>query len=135
MKKPVSLIVIALLAGLLFAGCGKSTSPDSSPSAQSTNVTTSASPTGGGASAGNIVMVTMKGIQFNPASVTVKVGQTVEWTNDDGVTHTVTAKSDGLDSGDVGSAKTFQFITKKAGVIHYVCEIHSGMKGTIVVKA
>jgi plastocyanin len=140
MKKPVSLIVFALMAGaLLVAGCGSSNSAkDTSSSAQSTSSGSSAggsSSSGGSAASGSVVKVTMKNIMFNPGSVTAKVGQTVEWTNNDPVAHTVTAKSDGIDSGNVNPGKTFKFTIKKPGVIHYVCLIHAGQKGTINVTS
>jgi plastocyanin len=77
----------------------------------------------------------MKDIQFKPENVTVKVGQTVTWTNDDPVAHTVTAKSGAdFDSGTVSPGGRFAFAAKKAGKISYVCTIHPNQKGTITVS-
>jgi len=76
----------------------------------------------------------MKNIQFAPTSVTAKVGQTVKWTNDDSVDHNVTAKSGAtFKSSNFGQGGTYSFKAAKAGTISYVCTIHPGMVGTIIV--
>ena len=77
----------------------------------------------------------MKNIEFIPGNVTVKVGQKVEWTNNDGVPHTVTAQDAGVDSGTVNPGSKFSFTPKKAGTINYICTIHNGQKGTLKVVA
>jgi plastocyanin len=138
MKKRLSPILLALALGALaLAGCGSSNKDNASSdnAAQSTGTATdtgsAAGSTGGGA--GNFVKVSIKDIKFNPEKVTAKVGQTVEWTNNDGVAHTVTDKADGIDSGTVNPGSTFKFKVTKAGTLNYVCTIHSGQKGTIQV--
>jgi plastocyanin len=125
-----ALLSLALVA-LPLAGCG---SKDKSSSSDTTSSAPSTSSGGGTSAAGNVVKVEMKNIEFIPGRVTAKVGQTIEWTNNDGVAHTVTAKADGIDSGNVNAGSKFEFTAKKAGTINYVCEIHPGQKGTIVVK-
>jgi plastocyanin len=71
---------------------------------------------------------------FTPGSLSVSVGTTVKWTNNDGVTHTVTA-NDGssFDSGPIAAGASFSFKFMTAGTFNYHCTIHSGMTGTIVV--
>ncbi len=79
--------------------------------------------------------VRIKNIQFVPKTVTVKVGQKLTWTNEDGIAHNVTAtdgadfKSDNLSKGD-----TFTFTPTAAGTIKYACTIHPGQDGEIVVR-
>jgi plastocyanin len=76
----------------------------------------------------------MKNIQFVPKSVTAKVGQTVKWTNNDSVDHNVTATSgETFKSKTFGQGGTYSYKLDKAGTIKYVCTIHPGMDGTIVV--
>ncbi len=77
----------------------------------------------------------MKNLAFNPATVQAKVGQTVEWVNNDTPPHNVTyvsgpkfTSSSTLDTGAKFSLKLTQ-----AGTIHYFCSIHPFMKATIVV--
>jgi plastocyanin len=64
----------------------------------------------------------------------VKVGQKIEWTNDDSVPHNVTAQSGAsFQSKTFGQGGTYSFTPKKAGTIQYVCTIHPGMNGTLTV--
>ena len=79
--------------------------------------------------------VTIAGFAFAPASLTVKVGSSVTWTNKDSATHTVTWDDGSQGSGSLtagGAPYTQTFAT--AGTFAYHCSIHSSMKGTIVVE-
>ena len=86
----------------------------------------------GGGSPGSMTggaRVVLKNLAFNPASVTVAVGTTVTWENQDGMSHNGSFKSP-----DLGSGKTFSFTFEKAGTYTYSCHIHPSMKGTVVVQ-
>jgi plastocyanin len=126
---------VAVVA-VLLAGCGGSSSSSSKSSSSSTPAAAPAS-TGSSAAkpaAGGAVAVSMKNIQFSPKSITARVGQTITWTNDDAVDHNVTATSGGaFKSGNFGQGKTYSTKLTKAGTIQYVCTIHPGMTGMIVV--
>jgi plastocyanin len=72
---------------------------------------------------------------FDPGTIKVKVGDTVEWTNEGGIAHTVTATGGAdFDSGSLAPGDTFSFTADKAGTISYVCTFHPGMQGTIEVS-
>jgi plastocyanin len=98
----------------------------------------------GGASAkptpvkGGVVQVTYKGFAIDPANITVKAGQKIKWTNEDGAIHNVITQGAGpemIKSPDFGKAKTFEFTPSKPGTIKYLCTFHpSSMQGTITVK-
>jgi plastocyanin len=79
--------------------------------------------------------VTIQGFAFHPATVTVNVGDTVTWTNSDGVAHTATANNGSFDTEAIspGSSKSVTF--NAAGTFGYHCEIHPSMHGTVVVRA
>ncbi|MEV6768481.1 cupredoxin family copper-binding protein [Nocardia sp. NPDC051030] len=70
---------------------------------------------------------------FSPATLTVKVGTTVTWTNRDEEPHTVAADNDGPRSSGLGTGATYTFTFSKAGTFAYVCTIHPFMHGTVVV--
>ena len=79
----------------------------------------------------------MKNINFDPTTVVAKVGDTITWTNRDVDTpHNVTYVSGPRFSSSptFGLGKSFSLKLTKAGVIRYVCTIHPGMDGSIVVK-
>jgi plastocyanin len=79
--------------------------------------------------------VTISGFAFAPDPITVAVGDTVTWTNQDGVAHTATADDASFDTGHVGAGTTSSAITfDTAGTFAYHCAIHSSMHGTVVVS-
>jgi plastocyanin len=61
------------------------------------------------------------------------VGTKVTWTNNDSLTHTVTADG-GAFSQVVPSGGTFSFTFTKAGTYSYHCAIHRSMTATIIVQ-
>ena len=71
---------------------------------------------------------------FDPATVTVKVGGSVTWTNTGATAHTVTADDGSFDSKSLASNATFSQTFAKAGTFAYHCAIHPGMKGTVTVQ-
>jgi plastocyanin len=114
-------LVALVAAAVLLAGCGGGSKKSS---------TSSTSSSGGG---GGGTTVSMKDIQFAPKSLTVKVGQTVTWTNDDSTDHNVTASDGTFKSSTFGHGKTFSWKATKAGTFKYTCTIHPGMDGTLTV--
>lgn len=71
---------------------------------------------------------------FAPPAMTVGVGDTVTWTNDDDSPHTVTAAG-AFDSGNLDPGQTFSFTFTEAGTYTYVCQYHDEMVATITVVA
>ena len=74
--------------------------------------------------------------RFVPSTLTIPVGTTVTWINDDDEPHTVTSadvprrfKSTALDTGD-----RFSFTFTEAGTYSYFCAVHPHMTGKIVVQ-
>ena len=73
---------------------------------------------------------------FNPATVTVKAGTTVTWTNKDDIPHGIAAtnnaftRSKALDTDD-----SYSFTFTTPGTYQYFCYVHPHMTGTIVVEA
>jgi plastocyanin len=73
--------------------------------------------------------VLMKGQQFSPASITVAVGDTVTWTNQDSVPHNVVVNSgpEKFQSPLLSQGQTFSHTFTKAGEYSYVCSVHPDM--------
>jgi amicyanin len=82
------------------------------------------------------IHVTIRNFAFDPAKLTISVGQTVTWTNEDAVPHTATATSPAkaFDSGNLNQGQRYSFTFDKAGTYDYICIYHPYMKGTIVVQ-
>jgi plastocyanin len=79
--------------------------------------------------------VTIDNMEFNPSTITIAAGDTVEWTNKMKVIHTATGDSGEFDSGNIAANKTFSHTFAAAGAITYHCEKHSFMTGTVEVSA
>jgi plastocyanin len=76
-------------------------------------------------------------LTFSPATVTIHVGDTVEWQWMSGP-HTTTRSQmpETWDSGIASAPNTFAHTFMRAGTFPYVCTIHEalGMTGTVVVR-
>ncbi len=78
----------------------------------------------------------MKSLAFLPASTKAKVGQTVQWTNQDTPPHNVVYVSGPkfTSSSTLNTGDTFKLRLTQPGTIHYICSIHPFMKATIIVS-
>jgi plastocyanin len=71
-----------------------------------------------------------KNLQFNPSSLTIAVGDTVTWTNDetDGTTHSVVQSGGGaINSPDMPPGSTFSHRFTDAGTVNITCRFHPDM--------
>ena len=140
-RRALTLIValsLLLAVGALAASCGGSTGGGPSGGGATTTATgpktthvTAPSTT---ASAAGGAQVVMKDLAFDPASVTIKAGESVTWTNQDSMNHTVVADSGEFKSGELANQATFSFTFDTAGTYAYHCSIHPSMKATVVVE-
>jgi plastocyanin len=76
---------------------------------------------------------------YDPATITVKKGDAIEWTNNDNVPHTVTSKKDdgkSFDSSIILNGKKFVLDTSTLGdsEYEYFCTLHPYMNGKIALQ-
>ncbi|MDD1689671.1 MAG: cupredoxin family copper-binding protein [Methanoregula sp.] len=86
-------------------------------------------------SGGNTIAI--KNFAFDPASLTVKAGTTVTWTNQDSVPHIIasdTGSPAAFSSSSLSTGASYSFTFTQAGTYAYHCTIHPSMKGTIIVQ-
>jgi len=129
MTRSGSFLLAALLASILtLAGCSSAT-PATTPTTggASTAPTTTAKPPAGH----EAISITDTG--FSPATLTVKLGAVVTWTNAGKTDHAITfddgtVKSPPLKPGTIGS-----HVFSKAGTFAYHDSLHPALKGTVVV--
>ena len=76
----------------------------------------------------------MRNIKFVPARITVKVGQTVRWTNHDKVAHTVASAKLKLASEGIEDGQSYEYRATRPGTFPYYCTIHAGQTGVLVVR-
>jgi len=121
------ILTAVLLLGLVLAlvGCGGdggttgggySAPPATAPSESATTAPT----------------VVEQGLAFEPATLEVKVGDTVTFKNEDSAPHIVSIDGTELGNQDPGASVTWT--AAAAGTFPYTCTIHPSMTGEIVVK-
>jgi plastocyanin len=81
------------------------------------------------------VAVHISNFTFGPKVATVKVGQTVTWTNDDDIPHTVVATDKSFRSKVLDTGQSFSFTFTKPGQVAYFCSLHPMMTGKVTVTA
>jgi plastocyanin len=97
------------------------------PPQQASSATPPAAPT----TAGDAISI--NNFAFVPATLTVPVGATVTWTNQDQEPHTVVANDGSFRSPGLGTGATYSYTFPTAGSFDYTCSIHPFMHGTVVV--
>jgi plastocyanin len=80
------------------------------------------------------VSATISGFAFQSAAITINHGDTITWTNNDGVAHTVTADDGSFDSGSIAPGTSYSHTFSSAGTAVYHCTPHPSMRATIIVK-
>jgi plastocyanin len=79
--------------------------------------------------------VTIADFSFSPASITVHVGDTVQWVNDGPSAHTATADDGSFNTGVLQKGQSASVVFHQPGTFPYHCSIHPFMHGTVVVLA
>ena len=75
------------------------------------------------------------GFAFSPSELKIQPGDTVIWTNNDLMSHTITSDSGTeLSSSSIGNGKTYSHTFNTIGTYSYHCSIHPSMKGQIIVE-
>jgi len=117
-EKLLTRLFVALSAAALFvAAAGAGTASADSP-----------------APAASPLMVFIRNSLYYPNSVTVKVGSTVTWRNDDTqFSHTVTSTTNVFDSKNMDRGVVYSYTFKKPGKYPYTCTYHPYMQGMVIV--
>jgi plastocyanin len=123
--------VVAAGSALMLAACGSS----------STDGGTSACTPKGGTTSGTASQVVKINPdpntvgKYEPSTVSVTKGQTVEWDwVDNGAQHSVTADDTSFDSGLCSAGSKFFVTFNTAGDVKYHCTIHAAMTGDVKVS-
>ena len=114
--------------------------------------TNSSGPVSGCTPTATVACVTIQDFTFSPASLTIKVGTTVKWTNKGPSAHTTTSDAGVWNSGTLSAPTgggaygggaaggSYQFAFTASGTYGYHCAIHppslpqyAGFTGTITV--
>jgi plastocyanin len=131
----VVLLCTVFLLAIVLASCASGSVVTTTSSGDSGSSGTTVSTAGTGtATGGATVQVIMTNRAYDPATVTIKVGDTVTWVNQDAPQHDVVADNGEFKSELFDKGKTFSFIFREAGTYPYHCSIHPGMTGVVIAQ-
>ena len=132
----ISFFLATVLFGSLISGCGGS----GKSSYDTGNPLTPLTGNSGGSGA-SLHQVNMQNTRFQPAQLSIAVGDTVKWTNQDNMIHTATSGANGVadgtwNSGNLSNGGTFVRVFNTKGTFPYFCIPHFalGMTGSITVQ-
>jgi plastocyanin len=79
--------------------------------------------------------VTIEAMKFSPARTSLRLGDKIEFKNQDLVPHTVTSEAvpPTFDSKTISSGQSWTFSADGTGTFHFRCSFHPAMEGSIVV--
>ncbi len=125
------IIVVVVIGAFFLLNKGNSQQMNNQQQSMPPQTQTNSTTTGSPAMANNAV--TIQNMTFSPASLTVKVGDKVTWTNQDSVGHSATADDNSFDTGVIAQGQSGSNTFSKAGTYTYHCSVHPSMKATIIV--
>ena len=73
-------------------------------------------------------------VYYDPEVISVAVGTTVSWVNNDAAIHTVTATEGEFDSEIFSAGESFDYTFNSPGSYDYFCIVHPWMVGTVNVE-
>ena len=80
------------------------------------------------------VEVKIDNFSFSPATLEIKTGTTVTWTNADDIPHTVVSNDKVFKSKVLDTDQKFSFTFDKPGTYPYFCSLHPKMTAKVVVQ-
>jgi plastocyanin len=78
--------------------------------------------------------ITIDNFTFTPKELTIAVGTTVKWVNQDDIPHTVVEKKTTFRSKALDTDDSYSFTFTSAGTFDYFCGLHPHMVGQVIVK-
>lgn len=128
MKRSTTIIIILIIIIAVYYGLRKNNTANTAPAATDTTTqTTVNTPTTQATDQVSII-----DSSFSPSTVTVAVGSTVTWTNNDTMAHSVVV--DGVVSPTLQTGQTFTHTFSVSGSFDYHCGIHPSMTGSVIVQ-
>ena len=137
-RTPRRIAALAAVSTVTLAACGASAARTrSKPTPRAPAAPAPATPrgavTGATRAPASATVVGIVNFAFMPATLTVKVGTTVAWTNTDAIAHTVHFMTGGISSSALNQSEQFTHTFTTPGTYGYICSIHPFMHGSVTV--
>jgi plastocyanin len=79
-----------------------------------------------------VYTITLQQLAFGPVPSGLRVGDTIEWVNNDVLLHSATAKDNSFDV-ELKPKAHVRMVLRKAGNFTFYCRYHPGMTGVLMV--
>ncbi|MFA5944014.1 MAG: cupredoxin domain-containing protein [Candidatus Thermoplasmatota archaeon] len=80
-------------------------------------------------------LVEIHDFKFEPATLTVRTGDVIHFTNHDSAAHTATANAGAFDTASISGGDSAEVVLSTPGTFAYHCKFHASMTGAITVTA
>jgi len=80
------------------------------------------------------LQVEIRGYEFFPSDVSIRVGTKVTWINRDSAAHTATQRQGDWDTGVLKEGQSATLTFDKPGVYDYICAVHPSMQAQLTVR-
>ena len=148
--KKISIFLLIMVMAVIVSGCGKKPVSQPEPTVQTPAVENSAvsnqapvepapaatEPAASAPAAKTKINananISISNFSFEPASLTIKKGTTVNWINDDQTPHGISGNT--FSSEPLNTGQSFSFTFNNTGTFNYICSIHPSMVGKIIVE-
>lgn len=130
--KNVYLFLCLVAVFVLLAGCASQTQAGEQGGQAAGQGQQAGSAAVAASSASETVAVEIRDFAFSPATVKIKQGGKVKWSNKDAADHTI--KMGSYESTRMSQGLSFTYQFKEKGTFDYICGLHPSMKGTVVVE-
>jgi plastocyanin len=79
--------------------------------------------------------IAIRDFAFGPRTLTIRVGDSVTWTNRDSIAHSATARGGAFDTSLIPGGRSRSVRFTVGGTYRYICTPHPSMSGTVIVRA
>lgn len=130
---PVLAVALAATANAATPSkpAARTVAPAAAKPAARTNIAAASKPASHPAASAQDVKI--ENFTFKDKEITVKVGTTVRWVNEDDIPHNIVAKDMSFKSKVLDTGDEFSYTFTKPGVFDYFCGLHPHMTGRVTV--
>jgi len=130
----IVVVVVLIVGGVYFLNTSYSSKVNTNNTPTQNQGQSQTNPAGSTQTENTKNAVTIQNFAFSPSTITVKVGDSITWTNQDTAGHSATADDNSFDTGILSQGQSKSITFSKAGTYTYHCSVHPMMKATVVVQ-
>lgn len=132
-KQILNFLIIFIIVGIIFSFTAVISGCSTQGGLKTQDITTVPQTIDSTQQNSKTINVKIQNFAFDPATIEIKKGDIVSWTNEDSAPHTVTVKDD-FDSGKLTNGQSYSYKFEETEEVDYTCSFHPSMKGKVIVR-